>query len=253
MAPRLQTAPKVHPRIYPAGRAVVLHGVAAPELAGRRFTIEGRRVQAVRFGRLTLVIAFVSQNDYTGDELERRRSDPVWLRIEARIHERAVQRASLQAAMVPARLLTIFTHPAALEETAREFYARMCRSLTRLGGKQEFVLHAFAGPHAPPGSEAYLLRVTARVARSTRSEAPRAKDEIARALAEIWRTCGALATAVRRIEGAPGRGLLGSLALLVPDSDAESLRMLVSKASIEAAPHGMTYYLEGPRAPFSFV
>jgi hypothetical protein len=250
---RLQAAPKVQPRIYPAGRAVVLHGVAAPELAGRRLVIEGRRVQAVGFGRLALVIAFVNQNDYAAEELERRRADPLWLRTEARIHERTVERASLQAAIVPARLLTLFTHPAALEETAREFYARMCRSLTRLGAKKEFVLHAFAGPHAPPGGEPYLLRVTAHVARSTRCEAPKAKGEIARALQEIWRTCGALATAVRRIEGASARGLVGSLALLVPDSETEKLKMLVSKASIDAAALGVSYYLEGPRAPFSFV
>ncbi len=253
MAARLQTAPRVEPRVYPAGRAVVLHGIAAPELAGRRLVVEGRRVQAVRFGRLALVIAFVHQNDYAGDELERHRCDPLWLRAEARIHERAVQRAGAQAAIVPARLLTVFEHPAALEETATEFYARMCRSLTRLGGKQEFALHAYAGPHAAPGGESYLLRVSAHATRSTRVALPKAKDDVARELKAIWQTCGTLATAVRRIEGSPARGLLGSLALLVPESEAETLKLHVSNASLGAAPHGITYYLEGPRAPFSFV
>src|ERR1700676_1986902 len=123
MASRLQTAPRVEPRIYPAGRAVVLYGVAAPELAGRRLVIEGRRIQAVRFGRLSLLIAFVAQGEYAGEELERHRCDAVWLRNEARIHERAVERAAAHAAIVPARLLTVFAHPASLEETVTEFSA----------------------------------------------------------------------------------------------------------------------------------
>jgi len=253
MAPRLQTAPRVEPRVYPAGRAVVLHGVAAPELAGRRLVVEGRRIQAVRFGRLALLISFVAQDEYAGEELERRRCDAVWLRNEARIHERAVERAGVHAAIVPARLLTVFAHPAALEETATEFSARMCRSLTKLGGKKEFALHAFCGPHAAPGVDSYLLRVTAHAARAARLALPKVNEEIGRELGEIWRACGLLATSVRRVEGAPSRGLLGSIALLVPDADAETLKLHVSNASIGAAAFGVTYYLEGPRAPFSFV
>ncbi len=253
MASRLQAAPRVEPRVYPAGRAVVLHGVAAPGLAGRRLVVEGRRVQAVRFGRVSLLIAFVAQDEYAGDELERRRCDAVWLRSEARIHERAVERAAAHGAIVPARLLTVFAHPASLEEMATEFSARMCRSLTRLGGKKEFALHAYAGPHAAPGGDAYLLRVTAHAARATRLVLPKGHDAIRHELQEIWRTCGGLATAVRRIEGAPARGLLGSIALMVPESESATLKLHVSNASIGAAAFGMTYYLEGPRAPFSFV
>jgi hypothetical protein len=253
MAPRLQTAPKVEPRVYPAGRAVVLHGVAAPELAGRRLVVEGRRVQAVRFGRLALLIAFVAQNEYADDEVERRRCDVVWLRNEARIHERAVERAATHGTIVPARLLTVFAHPAALEETATEFYARMSRTLTRLGGKNEFALHAYGGPHAPPGGEPYLLRVSARATRAARLALPKVKDDVARELQAILKTCGALATAVRRVEGATARGLLSSVALLVPESESETLKLHVTNASIGASALGVTYYLEGPRAPFSFV
>jgi len=249
---KAQTAPTVQPRVYPAGRAVIFHGFGAPELAGRRFTVEGRRVQALRYGRLALLVAFVAQTDYAVDELERRRSDDGWLRIEARVHERTIERASLHGALVPARLLSVFPHPAALEEAATEHYARWCRTLTRLGAKREFVVHAFAGPHVAPGGAPYLLRIVANASRSPRVLTPKLGVEIVTQLQTLWRTCGALATGSRRIVGPPMRGALGSVAYLVPDHQTVALRAALASASESGIAAGLTYYLEGPRAPFIF-
>ncbi len=250
---RTQTAPRVQPRIYPAGRAVVFHGFGAPQLAGRRFVVDGRRFVAVRFGRLALLISFVDQAAYAPDEIERRRADSDWFRTEARYHERAVARASAMAPFVPGRLLTVFSHPLALEETAAESYARWSRSLTRLGGKREFTLHVFAGPHAAPGGEPYLLRVAARATRSTRVPTPKLADDVAGALEEVRGSCEAQATALRRIAGAPARGLIAAVVYLVDEEKCELLKMLVTKAALAGKALGLTYYLEGPRAPFSFV
>jgi hypothetical protein len=249
---RAQTAPTVQPRVYPAGRAVIFHGFGAPELAGRRFTVEGRRVQALRYGRLALLVAFVGQTEYAPNEIERRRSDETWLRLEARVHERAVERANLHGALVPARFLSIFPHPAALEEAATEHYARWCRTLTRLGAKREFVVHAFAGPHVAPGGTPYLLRVVANASRSPRVMTPKLGVEIVTQLQALWRTCGALATGSRRILGPPMRGALGSVAYLVPEHQAGALRTAIARASEAGAAAGLTYYMEGPRAPFTF-
>jgi hypothetical protein len=249
---KAQTAPTVQPRVYPAGRAVVLHGFGASALAGRRFTVEGRRVCALRYGRLALLIAFVAQDEYAADEVERRRSDEGWLRIEARVHERAIERASLHGLLVPARFLSVFSHPAALEEAAGEHYPRWCRTLTRLGTKREFVIHAFAGPHVAPGGEPYVLRVVANASRSPRVLAPKMGVEIVTQLQNVWRTCGALATGSRRIIGPPLRGAVGSVAYLVPEQQAGALRAALAAASEAGTAAGLTYYLEGPRAPFIF-
>jgi hypothetical protein len=89
--------------------------------------------------------------------------------------------------------------------------------------------------------------------RSVRRIPLKAKDEIVARVAELWRGCAGHATAVRRVEGAPARGLLGSIVYLVAASEAESVPLLVSNAALAGAELGLTYYLEGPRAPFSFV
>jgi hypothetical protein len=249
---KAQTSPTVQPRVYPAGRAVIFHGFGAPELAGRRFTVEGRRVQALGYGRLALLVAFVGQNDYALDEIERRRLDEGWMRTEARVHERAIERAGLHGALVPARFLSVFPHHAALEEAATEHYPRWCRTLTRLGAKREFVVHAFAGPHVAPGGAPYLLRVVANASRSPRVLTPKLGVEIVTQLQALWRACGALATGSRRIVGPPMRGSLGSVAYLVPEHQADALRAALAAASQGGVAAGLTYYLEGPRAPFIF-
>jgi hypothetical protein len=204
-------------------------------------------------GRLALFIAYVDQAGYAPDEVERKRDDAAWLRTEARVHERVAARAAAGGAFVPTRLLQVFPHRLALEEAAAEHDARWARSLTRFAEKREFALHVFAGPHTAPGSEAYLLRVAAHVSRSVRRIPLKAKDEIVARVAELWRGCASHATAVRRVEGAPARGLLGSIVYLVAASEAESVPLLVSNATLAGAELGLSYYLEGPRAPFSFV
>ena len=78
---------------------MLLFAVGSPELASRRYTIEGRRVQAIRFGRLALLLGYVDQAAYASEELERRRDGLPFLRTEARIHERAVERASALGAV----------------------------------------------------------------------------------------------------------------------------------------------------------
>ena len=231
----------------------MLHGIGEPSFAGRRYTIEGRRVQAVLFGRLALLVSYVDQAAYARDEVERRREDENWLRGEARLHEHVAARVSAAGSFVPARLLEIFPHRLALEDAAAEHDARWARSLTRFAEKREFALHVFAGPHTAPVNDSYLLRVALHVSKSVRRIPLKASDEIVARVGELWRACAGHATAVRRIEGVPARGSLGSLVYLVAANEAESVPLLVANAAIAGAELGLTYYLEGPRAPFSFI
>jgi hypothetical protein len=48
------------------------------------------------------------------------------------------------------------------------------------------------------------------------------------------------------------RGSLGSVAYLVPEHQAGALRAALAAASQGGVAAGLTYYLEGPRAPFIF-
>jgi len=246
-------SPSTRPRVYPAGRAVSLLGACAPELAGRRLTIEGRRIQTLRFGRLALLLAFVDQQAYAADEIERRRAEPGWLAAEARILEQAVERARASGAVIPMRLLTVFPHADALEETARELYPRWSRALTRLGGKRECVVHVYVGPHATASAEPYLLRVTQRASRSSRPPAIKAEPAVLEHAQRIWRDCAAASVALRRVQTAGRRGALWSAAMLVPDAGVGALRAAL-ESSIEAGARlGVSAYLEAPRAPYSFV
>jgi len=241
------------PRVYPVGRAVLLLGVCDPALAGRRIAVDGRRVQAMRMGRLALLLSFVDQAGYAPEEIERKRCDPAWLAIEARVLEQAVERVRVAGPVVPFPLLTAFPHAADLEALARERYAKWSRSLTRLGLKRECVVHLFAGPHAPPGGDPYVLRVTQRATRATRVpafEAPAATLEHAQ---RVWQACAEIATATRRVRTAGLRGALWSGAFLVGDEAVEKLAGALAGFSIAGAALGVTAHLEAPRAPFTFV
>jgi hypothetical protein len=240
-------------RVFPAGRAVLLYAFAAPELAGRRFSVEGRKLHAVRYGRLALLVGFADRQTYAGDQLEQLRGDAEWLRTEARIHERAAERASAHAAVVPARLLSVYGSSDALEQAVRSAYVRWSRSLARLAGKREYVVHAFRGPHAAPDLDSYLLRVSARAARSNRLLVPKAPPPIADAVQAVWKACAASAGAVRPLQRSTTRGALGSVAYLLDEGGEEALRATVAAGAAAAAPLGVTYYLEGPRLPFTFA
>jgi len=231
----------------------VLLAVCSPELAGRRLVIEGRRVQVVRFGKLSLLLSFVDQAAYAADEVERKRDDAAWLACEARLLEQAVERARANAAVLPMRLLTIFAHSAALEENVRENYARWSRALTRLGSKRECVVHLFAGPHARPGGEPYLVRNSLRSTRSGRVPALKADAAVAAQAQQLWNACSGIATATRRIATGAKRGALWSVALLIDERDLAALSAIVEAAAQAGAPLGISAYLEMPRAAFTFV
>jgi hypothetical protein len=231
----------------------VLLGVCSPELAGRRLTIEGRRVQSLRFGRLALLVAFVDQDAYALDAIERKRGEPAWLAAEARVLEHAIERAGASGTVLPMRLLTAFPHAGALEESAREQYPRWSRALTRLGGKRECVVHLYAGPHAPPGGEPYVLRIAQRASRSARLPAIKGDPAVVDHAQRLWRSCSRLATATRRVQTGGRRGALWSAVMLVPEGGVGALSAAI-EATVEAgAALGVTAYLEAPRAPFTFV
>jgi hypothetical protein len=230
-----------------------LLGVCAPELAGRRLMIEGRRVQAVRYGRLALLLSFVDQSGYSVDEIGRRRGEPGWLAAEARLLEQAVERSRAIGTVLPMRLLTVYPHAAALEENVSEHYARWSRALTRLGSKRECVVHLYAGPHSAPGGEPYVVRISQRSLRTARAPGIKAAPEIAAHAHQLWYACTKVATATRRVQTGDRRGALWSASLLVNERDVATLTALVEASAEAGARLGVSAYLETPHAPFTFV
>jgi hypothetical protein len=200
-----------------------------------------------------LLVAYVDPLEYAPDEIARRRSHESWLWNEARIHERAVERASTHGPVVPAKLLTVFADWPALERSAGEHAPRWSRALGRIAAQRECVLHVFVGPHAPPGREPYLVRVTERAARSGRGPALKGDAQLCEHVSALRRTCAEAAAATRRIEPSAERGALLSAAFLTGETGLETMREAVERSAEAGASLGVTAYLEGPRAPFTFV
>lgn len=239
-------------RIHPVDRAVALFGVGAAELAGRRIVVDGRRVSAIRSGRLALLLSYVDRDAYAPLELERRRLDQAWQANEARLHERAIERASVHGSIVPFRPLTIVPDAAELDGYAREHAGRWARGLARFGDKRECTVHLFAGPHASPFDAPYLVRVASRSVRSTRPPVIDATPDVVAYAGDLWRRATASARNVRRVD-TKRRGSVFSAALLLTQDAVVQLVTLLEESAPAGAALGVAVYLEGPRAPFSFV
>ncbi len=240
--------------LHPSGRAAVIYAFCAPELVGRRMTIEGRRVQALAAGRFGLLTSYVDRESFSPEALAARADDRAWFAHHARIHERAVERLAELGTVVPAKPLTIVADAATLADYARERAVTWTRAYAKFRNARECAVHLFVGPHRLPFDEPYLVRVSARVERSSRVVAPLGGDaspvEVrARAFVDA---CAAAASAARRLP-TTGRGHLASLALLVPAGGEQRLAVLAREARAELEALGVAAYLEAPRAPHSFV
>jgi hypothetical protein len=250
--PAARTVPG-SPRIYPAGKAVILLAACSPELAGRRLTVDGRRVQAIRSGRLALLVAYVDQQSYAPAEIERRRAEPAWFAAEARLLEQAVERAGAHGQVLPMPPLTVFTHPAALEHNALAQAARWTRGLARFAGKRECAVHAFVGPHVPPGGAPYVARITRQAVRSGKPPAITGSSAVTAHASALWRAVTALGIATRGVPVGDVRGALWSAVVLLEEADVPALAAAVDGSADAGTPLGVTPYMEIPRSPFSFV
>jgi hypothetical protein len=243
---------RVESRAHPADRALALYGVGGCSLAERRVVVEGQRVVAIRFGRLALVVGYVDPGACAPSELERCRGDRLWLRREARRHERVLERVCGQEAVVPIPLLTVYPGLDALEAIARERYARWSRSLARLAGKSELGIYVFGGPHAVPEIEPPLAREGGRNSRT----GPRARPDptpLETHVRALWDACARSSNAIRRIDGDGVRGYVLGIAVLVGEAESSDLRKELEQLAPAGQSLGLSTYFEGPRLPFSFV
>ncbi len=241
------------PRPHPAGRAAVLYAVCAPGIAGRKLTIEGRRIAAVGFGRFSLLLSYVDATTYSPGERDRRSGDEPWQATEARIHERAVERASALGAAMPLPPFSIVASANELEAFVADQSSRWSRALVRYKDLRECAIHVYAGPHASPFGEPYLRRVTARATRSARAPMMDGGVEAVEHALDLWKLCTSIARSARRISHAGKRPPLWSATLLLASDDLAKLTAALEPAAALGSAIGVTTYLETPRLPFSFV
>lgn len=241
-------------RVYPAGRAATLYAVCDSQLAGRRLSVEGRNVVALGFERFALLLSYVDRNSYTAEALKQRSDDRVWHAAEARVYERAVERASRHGVVLPMRLPTIVANTNELAAFVAENSLRWSRSLARLGGRRECVVHLVSGPHASLlTNEPYSIRIAKRVSRSARLPALEGSPAVVEFARSVWQSCTSLAQAVKRIAPVDPRGVIWSAVLLLGDGDVSAIARTLERSATAGAALGVTTYLEGPRAPFSFA
>lgn len=229
-------------------KAVQLFGIASAQLAGRRFLADGKSVAAVAYGNLALVIRDVDAAEWNPQSLNSKLADPAWMAHQASVHQRVLERAMHAGPVVPARLCTVFADRDELDELVRSNSERWRKALLRLAGKQEWCLHVYDGPHVASHYEPYLMRVAAAA-----TQQPVFEGTAGEHLATLWKACGALASASRRIEPLANPRYLFGGTFLLRRARLREFRAALLRFAVVARELGLTYYLDGPHPPFTFV
>lgn len=222
-------------------------------MAGRRLVVDGRRAVVLRLGRLGLITSAVDAREFSPEGLAQRRADRKWLRAQARHHEHVLERLRAAGDVCPAPFLTVFESVDAFDAASQEHYRRWSRALSRVSGKNEYGVHAFAGPHALPDAEPYVLRVAQRATQGRVSARIRAGATPLEAhLRDLWEALRSSATTTRRFDLRGLRGFLLGATLLADERGETLLRASLSALAPAGHELGVSVYLEGPRPPFSF-
>jgi hypothetical protein len=239
-------------RLDPAGGAAMLLGICAPELAGHTFAIDERDVDAMAYGRVSLLVTFVDPVAYEPERLASIRADATQFTRESSVLERAVERARTIGPVIPAKPLTVYA-PGTLELAAREHVTRWSRALSRLGAKRECVVHVYSGPHVAPADDGFVARITGRASRSGRAPALRGDERVVAHASSLFRACSAAAISTRRVASSPLRGALWTASFLLAETDVEAFELLVERSTERGSALGVSAHFEGPRLPYSFV
>ncbi|TAM61194.1 hypothetical protein EPN52_03205, partial [bacterium] len=99
-------------------RGVALLGVAEESLAGRRFSVEGVRVEALAFRDLALLIRPLRAADVA------HAGEAAWMAHAGHVQRRLCDRLAVKAALLPAKTGTIFASSSELDAAARQSHGR---------------------------------------------------------------------------------------------------------------------------------
>jgi len=222
-------------------KAVQLFGVVSADLAGRRFIVDGKAAAAVAYGNLALVIRDIDPAEWNPE-------DHNWIARQAAVHQRVLERAMHAGPVVPAALCTVFRGREELDALVRSNADRWRKALARLAGKQEWCLHVYCGPHVASHHEPYVMRVAPAAAQTAAWEGRSGEH-----LGALWKACSSLASASRRVEPLPNPHYLFGATFLLRRLRIREFRAALLRFAGTARELGLTYYLDGPHPPFTFV
>ncbi|TAM85935.1 hypothetical protein EPN42_14100 [bacterium] len=217
-------------------RGVALLGVTDSTLAGHRFSVEGVRVEALAFRDLALLVRPLRADDVV------HAGEAAWMAREGHMQRRLCDRLAAKATLLPAKTGTIFASSSELDAAAKQSHARWQRALTRVAGKQEWLVLGYTGPHPAPA--ACDVPTLGRPLSGRRGA-------VAPPFAAIWETLSAIAARGRLVAAHDPRAAFAA-ALLVAVEHSGAFRAALLRSVGECAAAGATVYHAGPRAPFHF-
>ena len=224
-------------------------------------------------GGLWLIVSDVPVEAYGEDALATGLQDLEWVARRAMAHEAVVERFLSARAVVPMKLLTLFTSDERALNHVHRQARRIARVLARVDRQLEWGIRLTFDERAEAGTESHRPR--ARHTRSTmvrREETgsaylTRKKDQRdrtrlrlaqARSAGERWfRSMAKQATAAHRRkaleQAANSSSLIVDAAFLVPARRAAAFRAEVRRQARDLGMAGVAVALTGPWPPYNFV
>lgn len=234
--------------------------------------IAHRPVETIEEEGVRAAVSRVPADEYASHVVESRMHEIPWLTEQGALHERVVTWFVDHGGIVPVRLLTLYSSPAALATEIRPRRDRIRGTLERLEGLREWDLKVSydaermgAGlgrlseevgaldreiADAPPGRRFLLEKKRAGL---LRGETARAARELGRRVLEALEPLAREARSLpppREVEENP---VVVNAAFLVAEADETELRGRAEAEADRVEEHGMTVDLTGPWAPYRFV
>ena len=224
-----------------------------------------------RYGALTAVCGWTELAQWSGPQAESNMQDLQWLGPRVMRHQGVVEAVMRCSAVLPARLGTLFSSPAALERFCAINHGAIGSFLTATEAREEWAFKVLLdrakasdwlvsrlandqqATAAAPGSGTHYLQE-----RRLRAAAAREINQwVARTLEPLVDELGRYASASRhRGVAAPAAAAqphpLLNLAFLVRRESVADFRRCVERAGVEHQAAGLQLALSGPWPPYSF-
>lgn len=212
-------------------------------------------------GGLTAIVATLPDDEYAPEAVEAKLGDMDWVANAALGHQTLLEGVMpLAAAVLPMKLLTLFSGDDRLLTDLRSERARLARAAARVAGCEEYGLRIVALDGAPPAAASAPDRPASGTAFLERKKQARdeARDQAARRATFAHEVFEALARASRDAVSRPvqnddlERPLLDAAFLVAVDQRGAFGRAADALGARAAAEHCL-FKLTGPWPPYHFV
>ena len=135
--------------------AVVAGGAGLPAggATGIGAGVGGGRARAVRAAGLTAIVEDVGEDEFGEAALRRNLEDLDWLEQTARAHHAVIEAMAERGPVVPMRLATVYSGDDPVVDTLRQRAGDLREALSRLRGRSEWGVKAYAAAPVDPRPE----------------------------------------------------------------------------------------------------